>query len=119
MVSNLSWCQSRKSELSIDGLIMAGSCQSFAVGQRQNKFCKISEKCSLSALLNFPSLIVKKHFLKILFRAKRGRRPSGVSGIGLGKAKMDEKKTHHHDFFLHPPISPEENLKNSHFSRFF
>ena len=46
-------CQNRKSELSIDGLIISGSLQSFDVRKRQNKFCKISQNCNLSALLNF------------------------------------------------------------------
>ena len=34
---------------------------------------------------------------KTWFRAKRGRRPSGVSGIVLKKKKMDEKKRYHDD----------------------
>ena len=51
------------------------------------------------------------------FRAKRGRRPSGVSGIVLKKKKMDEKKRYHDDddddhVFCTPPISLA-NLKKS------
>ena len=36
-------------------------------------------------------------FYKGFFRAKRGRRPSGVSGIVLKKKKMDKKKRYHDD----------------------
>ena len=57
--SKIFWCQNRKSELSIDGLIICGSLQSFVVRKRQNKFCNISQNCNLSALLNFASLIEK------------------------------------------------------------
>ena len=34
--------------------------QSFNVRKRQNKFCKISQNCNLSALLNFASLIINR-----------------------------------------------------------
>ena len=45
-----------KSKLSIDELIVCGSLQSFVVRKRKNKFCKTSQNCNLSALLNFTSL---------------------------------------------------------------
>ena len=54
-------CQNRKSELSIDRLIISGSLQRFDVRKRKNKFCKISQNCNLSALLNFTFLF---HFSK-------------------------------------------------------
>ena len=53
-------CQNRKSELLIDGLIIPGSFEIFDVRKRQNKFCKFSQNCNLSALLNFTSLLA--HF---------------------------------------------------------
>ena len=34
----------------------------------------------------------KQKLVNILFQAKRGRRPSGVSGIRLGKVKINTKK---------------------------
>ena len=40
----------------IDGFIISGSLQSFDVRKRQNKFCKLTQNCNLSALLNFTSL---------------------------------------------------------------
>lgn len=46
-------CQNRKLEISIDGLIISGSVQSFTVTQQSNKFCKINQNCSLSDLVNF------------------------------------------------------------------
>ena len=50
--------KNRKSELSIDGLIISRSRQSFDVRKRQNKFCKIIQNCNLSTLLNFISLYI-------------------------------------------------------------
>ena len=49
-------CRNRKSELPNDGWIISNCFQTFSVRKRQNKFCKISKNCSLSALLNFHSL---------------------------------------------------------------
>ena len=48
-----------KIENQIDELIKSGSLQTFHVRQQQNKFCKCSQNCNLSALLNFASLIDK------------------------------------------------------------
>lgn len=53
------------------------------------------------------------------FRAKRGRRASGVSGIGLGKVKMHEKKkvprhmTYRITVFV-PPYFPRGKFWNLH-----
>ena len=49
----------------------------------------------LTALAVIETNYWKKLFSSFFFRAKRGRRPSGVSGIGLKKKKMDEKKRYH------------------------
>ena len=57
-LKNFFTCQNRKSELSIDGLIISGSIQNFDGRKRQNKFCKTSQNCNLSALLISTSLYV-------------------------------------------------------------
>ena len=49
-------CQNRKSELSIDGLIIYVSHLNFDVGKHKNIFVKFLEKPTLNALLNFASL---------------------------------------------------------------
>ena len=50
-----SW-QNRKSELSIDGLIISVPLLTFGVGKREKFSVKWVKKCTLSALLNFASL---------------------------------------------------------------
>ena len=57
----------------------------------------------------------------VFLRAKRGRRPSGVSRIGLKKKKMDEKKRYHddhddHDVFCTPPCLVREKSEKNCFS---
>ena len=56
-------CHNRKWELLIDGLILSGSLQTFDVRKCQNKFCKLSQNCNLSALLNFTSLYIMQSSL--------------------------------------------------------
>ena len=54
--SNFSFsCQNSKLELSIDMLIISGSMRNLTAIVAQKQFCKISKKCSQSALLNFAS----------------------------------------------------------------
>jgi len=55
-------CQNRKSELSIDGLIISVPFLTFGVRKRQKFFVKWVKKCTLSALLNFASLHSWKFF---------------------------------------------------------
>ena len=52
-------CQNRKSELSIDGLIISVPFLTFGVRKRQKFFVKWVKKCDLSALLNLDSLSAK------------------------------------------------------------
>ena len=56
-------CHNRKLELSIDGLIISVPLLTFGVQKRQNFVVKWVKKCTLSALLNFPSLIVTSQYL--------------------------------------------------------
>ena len=53
-------CQNRKSELSIDGLIISLALLTFGVRKLQKFFVKWVKKCTLSALLNFVSLFSEK-----------------------------------------------------------
>ena len=66
MHSKLFWCQNRKSELSIDGLIISESLWSFGGRKRQNKFKKITKNCNLSAILNFRFLNRQGKFKRAL-----------------------------------------------------
>ena len=50
-------CQNRKSELSIDGLIISVPLLTFGVRKRKNFVVKSVKKCTLRALLNFASLL--------------------------------------------------------------
>ena len=62
--SKFFFCQNRKSELSIDGLIISVPLLTFGVRKRQKCFVKWVKKPDLSALLKFASLNV--HFLFLL-----------------------------------------------------
>ena len=55
-------CQNRKSELSIDGLIISVPLLTFSVRKRQKFFVKWVKNCTLSALLNFASLLLSLYF---------------------------------------------------------
>ena len=58
--SDSKFLQNRKSELSIDGLIISMTPLTFGVTKRQKFFVKWVKKCDLSALLNFASLSLKR-----------------------------------------------------------
>ena len=64
-------CQNRKSELSNDMLIISGSIWKLNVRCAEKTFSKISKTYTLSAVLNFRSLVVQVHFYLPLLERER------------------------------------------------